>query len=117
MGYHFLPYTQDQMYLMPPAISDWVAEDSLARFVSELLEELDREGALAAFYDQYREDGWGSAAYHPLMMVKVLVYGYSIGITSSRRLAQALEDQVACRYLFANQSPVSAQSPISGSGT
>ncbi len=105
MSYHFLPYAQDQMYLMPPAISDWVAEDSLARFVSELLEELDHEGALAAFYDQYREDGWGSAAYHPLMMVKVLVYGYSIGITSSRRLAQALEDQVACRYLAANQSP------------
>lgn len=105
MSYHFLPYAQDQMYLMPPAISDWVAEDSLARFVSELLEELDREAALAAFYDQYREDGWGSAAYHPLMMVKVLVYGYSIGITSSRRLAQALEDQVACRYLAANQSP------------
>jgi transposase len=105
MSYHFLPYAQDQMYLMPPAISDWVAEDSVARFVSELLEELDREGALAAVYDQYREDGWGSAAYHPLMMVKVLVYGYSIGITSSRRLAQALEEQVACRSLSANQSP------------
>jgi transposase len=105
MSYHFLPYAQEQMYLMPPAITEWVAEGSLARFVSEILEELDREGTLASFYDQYREDGWGSAAYHPLMMVKVLVYGYSVGITSSRRLAQALEDQVAFRYLSANQSP------------
>jgi len=93
------------MYLMPPAVTDWVAEGSLARFVSDILEEMDRDGTLASFYAQYREDGWGSAAYHPLMMVKILVYGYSVGITSSRRLAQALEEQVACRYLSANQSP------------
>jgi transposase len=105
MSYHFLPYAQEQMYLMPPAITAWVAEGSLAWLVSEILEALDRDGTLAPFYDQYREDGWGSAAYHPLMMVKVLVYGYSVGITSSRRLAQALEDQVAFRYLSANQSP------------
>lgn len=105
MSYHFLPYAQEQMYLMPPAIADWVAEGSLARFVSEIIEELERDGTLAPFYDQYREDGWGSAAYHPLMMIKVLVYGYSVGITSSRRLAQALEEQVAFRYLSANQSP------------
>ncbi len=105
MSYHFLPYAQEQLYLMPPAITDWVTEGSLARFVSEILEEMDRDGTLASFYDQYREDGWGSAAYHPLMMVKVLVYGYSVGMTSSRRLAQALEEQVAFRYLSANQSP------------
>lgn len=91
MSYHFQPYAQEQMYLMPPTITEWVAEGSLARFVSEILEELDREGALTSFYDQYREDGWGSAAYHPLMMVKVVVYGYSVGITSSRRIAQALD--------------------------
>jgi len=105
MSYHFLPYAQDQMYLMPPSIAEWVAEGSLARFVSEILEEMNREDALVSFYDQYRENGWGSAAYHPLMMVKILVYGYSVGITSSRRMAQALEEQVACRYLSANQYP------------
>ena len=105
MSYHFLPYAQEQLYLMPPALTDWVAEGSLARFVSEILEEMDRDGTLATFYAQYREDGWGSAAYHPLMMVKVLVYGYSVGLTSSRRIAQALEDQVAFRYLAANQVP------------
>ena len=105
MSYHFLPYAQEQLYLMPPAITDWVAEGSLARFVSEIIEEMERDGTLTPFYDQYREDGWGSAAYHPLMMIKVLVYGYSVGITSSRRLAQALDEQVAFRYLSANQSP------------
>lgn len=73
------------MYLMPLAISEWVAEGGLARFVSDILQELDREGALTACDDQYREDGWGSAAYYPLMMVKGLVYGYSVRITSSRR--------------------------------
>ncbi len=62
-----------------------------SRFMSEILDEMDRDGALASFYDQYRGDGRGSAAYHPLMMVKVLVYGYGVGITSSSRIAQALE--------------------------
>lgn len=80
---------------MPPAITDWVAEGSLVRFASAILEELDREGTFAAFSDQYREDGWGSPAYHPLVMVNILGYGYSVGITSSRRLAQAREEHEA----------------------
>lgn len=105
MGYNFLPYAQDQMYLMPPSITDWVSEGSLARFVSEVLDEMDREGKLAPFYERYREDGWGSAAYHPLMMIKVLVYGYCVGVTSSRRIAQALESDVSFHYLSANQQP------------
>ena len=71
----------------------------------EILEEMERDGALTPFYDQYREDGWGSAAYHPLMMAKILVYGYSVGMTSARRPAQALDEQVAFRYRSANQSP------------
>ena len=87
MSYNFRPYAQDQMYLMPPSITEWVSEASLARFTSEVLDEMDREGKLAAVYHQYREDGWGSAAYHPVMMVKILVYGYCMGITSSRRMA------------------------------
>jgi len=105
MSYNFRPYAQDQMYLMPPSITEWVSEASLARFTSEVLDEMDREGKLAAVYHQYREDGWGSAAYHPVMMVKILVYGYCMGITSSRRMAQALESDIAFRYLSAAQQP------------
>lgn len=105
MSYNFLPYQQDQLYLMAPALSDWVQEGSLARFVSDLVDGLDAEGELAGFYAAYRADGWGRAAYHPCMMLKVLLYSYCVGVRSSRRIAQALEQDVSLRYLAANQQP------------
>ncbi|MCH8887425.1 MAG: transposase [SAR324 cluster bacterium] len=105
MAYNFLPYDQDQLYLMPPDLSEWVAESSLARFVSEVVEQLEAEGELEIFYSPYRADGWGRAAYHPRMMVKVILYGYCCGVTSSRRIARALENDIAFRFLSANQQP------------
>lgn len=105
MTYNFLPYDPDQLYLLPPSICEWVAEGSLARFVSEVVDELDGENKLADFYASYRKDGWGRAGYHPRMQVKVLLYGYCCGVTSSRKIAQALENDVAFRYLSANQQP------------
>jgi transposase len=70
-----------------------------------VVEELDAGGRLAAFYAGYREDGWGHPGYHPRMLVKVLLYGYCCGVTSSRKLAQALDEHVAFRFLAANQQP------------
>jgi len=105
MAFNFLPYEQDQLFLMPPSVQEWVGEGSLARFTSEVVEELDGRGRLRAFYDRYRGDGWGHPAYHPRMLVKVLVYGYAVGVRSSRKLAQALEEHVGFRYLAANQQP------------
>lgn len=105
MGRNFLPYEPNQTYLLPPSIDDWVPEKSLARFVSEVVDDLDRRGRLKGFYSGYREDGWGRAAYHPRMMVKVLVYSYCVGTTSSRRISRALEEDVSLRYLSANQQP------------
>ena len=105
MGYNFLPYDQDQLYLLPPSINEWVPEGSLPRFVDEVMETLDKNGRLQGFYERYRTDGWGRAAYHPKMMVKVLIYAYCHGITSSRRIARGLENDVGLRYLSANQQP------------
>ncbi|MBA4158768.1 MAG: transposase [Gemmatimonadetes bacterium] len=105
MSYNFLPYEPEQMFLLPPSLTEWVREESLARFVSEVVDELEREGRLAAFYARYRADGWGQAAYAPRMMVKVLLYAYCTGVVSSRLMAQALEGDVAFRYLAANQQP------------
>lgn len=105
MSYHFLPYEQEQMYLMPPSVQEWVREDSLARFISEVVDELGAKGRLARFYGAYREDGWGAAAYHPVMMLKVLLYAYSTGVASSRKIAAALEQDVGFRFLAANQTP------------
>jgi transposase len=64
MGQNFKPYEPDQLYLMPPALSEWVSEGSLARFVSDVVERLDSEGALQPFYAVYRPDGRGRAATH-----------------------------------------------------
>jgi len=105
MAYNFLPYDQDQLYLMPPSLQEWVGEGSLARFVSEVVERLDADKKLGNFYAGYREDGWGHPGYHPRMLVKVLLYAYCCGTTSSRRIAAAVEDHVAFRYLSANQRP------------
>jgi len=105
MSHNFRPYEQDQMYLMPPSVQDWVEEGSLARFVSDVVDKLASVGRLAGFYAAYREDGWGSAAYHPVMMVKVLLYGFSVGVVSSRKVERALRQDVGFRYLAANQVP------------
>lgn len=105
MSYNFLPYEQDQLFLMPPSVQEWIREDSLAHFLSEAVDELGAQGRLGAFYARYRADGWGRAAYHPSLMVKVLLYAYSVGLLSSRKIAQALEQDVGFRFLAANQQP------------
>ena len=77
-------------------------EDHLARFVADVVNELD----LSAIYAEYeRKDGRGLSAYHPLLMTRLLLYGYCIGINSSRKIEKATYDNVAFRYLAADQHP------------
>ena len=77
-------------------------ESHLARFIAELVPGLD----LSKIYGFYgRRDGRGKAAYHPVMMVRVLVYGYCVGVMSSRRIERASYDDIAFRYLCADQHP------------
>jgi transposase len=92
----------DQPFLLPPSLQDWLPESHLARFVAELVPGLD----LSKIYGFYgRRDGRGKAAYHPVMMVRVLVYGYCVGVMSSRRIERASYDDLAFRYLCADQHP------------
>ncbi|MGH9778758.1 MAG: IS1182 family transposase [Candidatus Acidiferrales bacterium] len=86
--------------LLPPSLGDWVPEDHLARFVSDLVDTLD----LSAIEDTYTEER-GYPPYHPCMMVKVLLYSYCTGIYSSRRMAEKLVDSVAFRFLAAGNQP------------
>jgi transposase len=77
-------------------------EDHLARFIAELTNTLD----LSKIYGVYgRRDGRGKAAYHPVMMVRLLLYGYCVGVMSSRRIERASYEDVAFRYLAADQHP------------
>ncbi len=102
MSKRFRECSLDQPFLMPPSLQDWLAEDHLARFIVEVTDTLD----LGEIYAEYeRKDGRGLAAYHPLMLTRLLLYGYATGRTSSRRIEQATYDDVAFRYLAADQHP------------
>lgn len=105
MSHNFRDYDQDQLFLMPPSIQEWVKDGSLARFLSEVIDGMDVRGRLDAFYAPYRVDGWGAPAFHPIMMLKVLLYAYTNGVTSSRRIEAMLEVDIAFRYLAANNQP------------
>jgi transposase len=94
--------TLDQQFLLPPSLQDWLPEDHLARFVADVMNELD----LSPIYAKYeRSDGRGLSAYHPLLLARLLLYGYCIGTSSSRKLEKATYDNVAFRYLAADQHP------------
>jgi transposase len=100
MAKTFRPYVPEQSLLLPPSISDWLPEGHLARFVSEVVEQLD----LAAIEGAYGEER-GYPPYNPRMMTKVLLYAYATGTYASRRIAKQVVDSVAFRYLASGNSP------------
>ena len=88
MGKTYRPYLPEQDLLLPPSLRDWLPEGHLAYFVSDLIDAMDL-GEIEAYYE--REDR-GYPPYHPRMMVKVMVYGYCVGVFSSRRLQKRLQE-------------------------
>ena len=102
MSKRFRTCDLNQPFLFPPSLQDWLPERHLARFVADVVDQLD----LSKIYADYgRKDGRGLAAYHPLMMVRLLLYGYCIGIVSSRKIEQKTYDDVAFRFLAAGEHP------------
>ena len=101
MSKTFRGYQPEQRLLLPPSLEEWLPEGHLALFASDVVGELD----LQEIYDSYEEDGRGMAAYHPVLMTKLLFYGYCVGRASSRKLEQATYEDVAVRYLAADQHP------------
>lgn len=92
----------NQPFLLPPSLQDWLPQEHLARFLADVTNELD----LSDIYAEYeRNDGRGLSAYHPLLLTRLLLYGYSIGVTSSRALERATYENIAFRYLAADQHP------------
>ncbi|MFN0301655.1 MAG: IS1182 family transposase [Burkholderiales bacterium] len=96
---NFRPIDRATPFLLPPSVEDWLAKDHLARFVVDIVDQLD----LSALTRQYR--GSGSAAYHPAMMLGLLIYGYATGVYSSRRIEVATYESIAFRYIAANAQP------------
>jgi len=96
---HFIIADRKTDYLLPPSLEDWLNEDHLARFVVEVVDQLDLSNLTRAYA------GRGSKAHHPATLLAILVYGYATGVFSSRKLERATYDSVAFRYLGAGSHP------------
>jgi len=97
----YRPYLPEQDLLLPPSLSEWLPEGHLAYFVSDVVDQLD----LAPMHAEYGEERRGQPPYDPLMMTKLLVYGYCVGVYSSRKLQQKLQEDVGFRILAAGNAP------------
>ena len=99
MAQRFIDVDRATPYLLPPSVDEWVEAKHLARFVVDVVDQLD----LSALTNRYA--GRGKKAYHPALLVAVLFYGYATGVYSSRALERASYDSVAFRFICANQHP------------
>jgi transposase len=100
MAKTFRPYAPDQLLLLPPSLREWLPEDHPVYFVNDLVEALDLTPILSAY-----EEERGFPPYHPLLMAKLIIYGYTRGVRSSRKIQRACLEDVAFRILAAGQSP------------
>src|SRR5208337_1291113 len=101
MGKAYRAYLPEQDFLLPPSLREWLPEDHLSYFVSDMIDPLD----LSAIEGYYEREERGYPPYHPRLMTKLLVYGYCVGVFSSRRLEKRLVEDVAFRVLAAGNQP------------
>ena len=101
MAKTYRPYLPEQDFLLPPSPRDWLPEGHLAYFVSDLIDQLD----LSAITTVYEDEERGYPPYHPVMLTKVLVYAYCVGVFSSRRIQRRLAEDVGFRVLAAGNEP------------
>lgn len=92
------PYDQEQTFLLPPSLNEWVRRDHPARVFSELIDRIDT----SIFRDVKAE---GRPAYHPKMMLKVLLWGYATGVRSSRKIEEKLQQDVVFMWLAGMERP------------
>jgi transposase len=95
----FKAYAQNQAQLLPSSLSDLVENDHIARLISSAVDEMDLSAIEASYSSQ------GCRAYHPAMLLKILVYGYSIGLRSSRKISDRLKEDVVFMWLAGRQTP------------
>src|SRR5229473_7267537 len=101
MGKSYRPYLPEQGFLLPPSLREWLPENHLVYFVSDVVDHLN----LSALDAAYGEEQRGQPPYDPRMMTKVLVYGYCVGVFSSRRIQLRLSEDIGFRVLAAGNAP------------
>lgn len=97
----FRPYNPDQLLLLPPDMNHWLPQDHLVYFIRDVVAQMD----LTAIYKSYDGSQGGYPAYHPEMMVALLIYAYCVGIGSSRKIEKATYELIPFRVLTADQHP------------
>ena len=100
MAKEYRPYGLEQAYLLPQAPREWLPEGHLALFLEDAVSLLDIEEIAVRF-----KRGRGPRAYHPRMLLSLLLYGYCTGVYSSRKIEAACETDVAFRALCGGQFP------------
>jgi transposase len=98
----YRPYTPKQAFLFPPSPTEWLPDDHLAHFVMDVVGQLD----LSAIHSRCQKtDPRGTQPYHPLMMTSLLVYGYCVGVASSRKIEKSTYESVAFRVIAGGEHP------------
>ena len=95
----FKPYVQHQVHLLPPSYDELIEKDHMVRVVNQAVEAID----INALPAQYK--GGGTSSYHPMMLVKVLVYAYTQKIYSSRWMAKPLRENIHFMWLSGESRP------------
>ena len=97
----FRTYLPEQELLLPPSLREWLPENHLVYFVSDVVDQLD----LSAIYAVYEKEKRGQPPYDPRLMTKLLVYGYCTGVFSSRRIQKRLQEDIPFKVLAAGNEP------------
>src|ERR1700676_14810 len=94
-------YLPEQELLLPPSLREWLPENHLVYFVSDVVDQLD----LSAIHAVYEKEERGQPPYDPSLRTKLLVYGYCIGVFSSRRIQKRLQEDIPFKVLGAGNEP------------
>src|ERR1017187_9219229 len=101
MAKGYRTYLPEQDLLLPPSLREWLPENHLVYFVSDVVDQLD----LCAMYAVYEKEKRGQPPYDPRLMTKVLVYGYCSGVFSSRRIQKRMQEDIPFKVLAAGNEP------------
>src|ERR1700682_4747912 len=101
MAKAYRAYLPEQDLLLPPSLRDWLPENHLAHFVSDVVDQLD----LSAIESVHEDEERGQPPYHPRMMTKILLYGYCVGGVFSRRIEKRLVEDIGFRVIAAGNEP------------
>src|SRR5450631_450063 len=101
MAKGYRSYLPEQELLLPPSLREWLPENHLVYFVSDVVDQLD----LSSIHTVYEKEKRGQPPYDPRLMTKLLVYGYCTSVFSSRRIQKRIQEDVPFRVLAAGNEP------------